>query len=98
MGLAGCCWLAAGSPDLPSSHLSSSSLTASCLSPRNLLPCLPGTSLCLPPPRFPAESIAYFLDPSCLPNSTYFHLLLRQIHRPFRKPLIVMAPKSLLRH
>jgi 2-oxoglutarate dehydrogenase E1 component len=28
----------------------------------------------------------------------YFHLLRRQIKRPFRKPLIVMTPKSLLRH
>ncbi|HEV8132478.1 MAG TPA: 2-oxoglutarate dehydrogenase E1 component [Acidobacteriota bacterium] len=28
----------------------------------------------------------------------YFHALRRQIHRPFRKPLIVMSPKSLLRH
>ncbi len=28
----------------------------------------------------------------------YFHLLRRQVRRPFRKPLIVMAPKSLLRH
>ena len=28
----------------------------------------------------------------------YFHMLRRQIHRPFRKPLIVMTPKSLLRH
>ena len=27
-----------------------------------------------------------------------FHLLRRQIRRPFRKPLIVMTPKSLLRH
>ncbi len=27
----------------------------------------------------------------------YFHLLRRQIHRPFRKPLVVMSPKSLLR-
>jgi len=27
-----------------------------------------------------------------------FHLLRRQIVRPFRKPLIVMSPKSLLRH
>jgi 2-oxoglutarate dehydrogenase E1 component len=28
----------------------------------------------------------------------YFHLLRRQVRRDFRKPLIVMAPKSLLRH
>ncbi len=28
----------------------------------------------------------------------FFHVLRRQIHRPFRKPLIVMSPKSLLRH
>ena len=28
----------------------------------------------------------------------YFHLVRRQILRPWRKPLIVMAPKSLLRH
>ncbi len=27
-----------------------------------------------------------------------FHLLRRQIHRSFRKPLVVMSPKSLLRH
>jgi len=27
-----------------------------------------------------------------------FHALRRQIHRPFRKPLVVMSPKSLLRH
>jgi 2-oxoglutarate dehydrogenase E1 component len=28
----------------------------------------------------------------------FFHALRRQMHRPFRKPLIVMSPKSLLRH
>lgn len=28
----------------------------------------------------------------------YFHLLRRQVKRPFRKPLIVMTPKGLLRH
>src|SRR5262249_11502808 len=27
-----------------------------------------------------------------------FHALRRQVHRPFRKPLVVMSPKSLLRH
>ncbi|MCC5834556.1 MAG: 2-oxoglutarate dehydrogenase E1 component [Opitutales bacterium] len=28
----------------------------------------------------------------------YFHILRRQMHRDFRKPLVIMAPKSLLRH
>jgi 2-oxoglutarate dehydrogenase E1 component len=30
--------------------------------------------------------------------ANYFHVLRRQMHRPFRKPLILMTPKSLLRH
>jgi len=30
--------------------------------------------------------------------SNYFHALRRQIHRDFRKPLVIMTPKSLLRH
>ena len=30
--------------------------------------------------------------------ANYFHALRRQLARPFRKPLVVMAPKSLLRH
>ncbi len=30
--------------------------------------------------------------------SNYFHVLRRQLHRNFRKPLIIMSPKSLLRH
>ena len=30
--------------------------------------------------------------------SNYFHILRRQMHRNFRKPLIMMTPKSLLRH
>ena len=36
----------------------------------------------------------------CVPTTpaNYFHILRRQMHRPFRKPLIVMTPKSLLRH
>jgi 2-oxoglutarate dehydrogenase E1 component len=36
----------------------------------------------------------------CVPTTpaNYFHMLRRQMHRPFRKPLIVMTPKSLLRH
>jgi 2-oxoglutarate dehydrogenase E1 component len=28
----------------------------------------------------------------------YFHLLRRQIRQPFRKPLVILTPKSLLRH
>lgn len=35
---------------------------------------------------------------NCTTPANYFHLLRRQLHRPFRKPLIVMTPKSLLRH
>ena len=36
----------------------------------------------------------------CVPTTPaqMFHLLRRQIKQPFRKPLIVMTPKSLLRH
>ncbi|MBS0472644.1 MAG: 2-oxoglutarate dehydrogenase E1 component [Proteobacteria bacterium] len=36
----------------------------------------------------------------CYPTTpaNYFHVLRRQLHRPFRKPLILMTPKSLLRH
>jgi 2-oxoglutarate dehydrogenase E1 component len=30
--------------------------------------------------------------------ANFFHLLRRQLHRPFRKPLIVFSPKKLLRH
>ncbi len=30
--------------------------------------------------------------------ANFFHVLRRQLNRPFRKPLIVMSPKSLLRH
>lgn len=35
---------------------------------------------------------------NCTTPASYFHLLRRQMHRDFRKPLIVMTPKSLLRH
>ena len=35
---------------------------------------------------------------NCTTPSNYFHVLRRQIHRDFRKPLILMTPKSLLRH
>lgn len=35
---------------------------------------------------------------NCTSPANLFHLLRRQMVRPFRKPLIVMSPKSLLRH
>jgi len=35
---------------------------------------------------------------NCTTPANYFHLLRRQTCLPFRKPLVVMTPKSLLRH
>jgi 2-oxoglutarate dehydrogenase E1 component len=35
---------------------------------------------------------------NCTTPANYFHILRRQIRRDFRKPLIMMTPKSLLRH
>ncbi|MEY3843223.1 MAG: hypothetical protein RIR80_795 [Bacteroidota bacterium] len=35
---------------------------------------------------------------NCTTPANYFHLLRRQMHRPFRKPLMVFSPKSLLRN
>jgi len=35
---------------------------------------------------------------NCTTPANYFHILRRQMHRNFRKPLIIMTPKSLLRH
>jgi 2-oxoglutarate dehydrogenase E1 component len=35
---------------------------------------------------------------NCTTPANYFHILRRQMRRPFRKPLILMTPKSLLRH
>jgi 2-oxoglutarate dehydrogenase E1 component len=35
---------------------------------------------------------------NCTTPSNYFHILRRQVKRDFRKPLIMMTPKSLLRH
>jgi 2-oxoglutarate dehydrogenase E1 component len=35
---------------------------------------------------------------NCSTPANYFHALRRQVHRDFRKPLVVMTPKSLLRH
>ncbi len=35
---------------------------------------------------------------NCTTPANYFHLLRRQLHRSYRKPLMLMTPKSLLRH
>ncbi len=35
---------------------------------------------------------------NCTTPANFFHALRRQLHRKFRKPLVVMTPKSLLRH
>ena len=35
---------------------------------------------------------------NCTTPANYFHILRRQLKRDFRKPLILMTPKSLLRH
>jgi 2-oxoglutarate dehydrogenase E1 component len=35
---------------------------------------------------------------NCSTPANYFHILRRQIHRSIRKPLVLMTPKSLLRH
>ena len=34
---------------------------------------------------------------NCSTPANYFHVLRRQQHRDFRKPLVVIAPKGLLR-
>jgi 2-oxoglutarate dehydrogenase E1 component len=35
---------------------------------------------------------------NCTTPGSFFHVLRRQLHRDFRKPLVVFTPKSLLRH
>jgi 2-oxoglutarate dehydrogenase E1 component len=35
---------------------------------------------------------------NCTTPANYYHMLRRQIHRNFRKPVVLMSPKSLLRH
>ena len=35
---------------------------------------------------------------NCSTPANYFHILRRQVHRDYRKPLVLMTPKSLLRH
>lgn len=54
-------------------------------------------------PEYKADKERPFRDTNiqvCVPttSSNYFHLLRRQLRRKFRKPLIIMSPKKLLRH
>ncbi|HRH67307.1 MAG TPA: 2-oxoglutarate dehydrogenase E1 component, partial [Bacteroidia bacterium] len=35
---------------------------------------------------------------NCTTPANFFHVLRRQLKRPFRKPLVIFSPKSLLRH
>ncbi|XP_077285612.1 oxoglutarate dehydrogenase Nc73EF isoform X2 [Arctopsyche grandis] len=41
---------------------------------------------------------ANWIVANCTTPANYFHILRRQIALPFRKPLVIMTPKSLLRH
>ncbi|KAL7047322.1 hypothetical protein ACKWTF_002863 [Chironomus riparius] len=59
------------------------------------------------PDYFPPESEEFairqlhdinWIVANCSTPGNYFHILRRQIAIPFRKPLILMTPKSLLRH
>lgn len=59
------------------------------------------------PDYFPPESEEFairqlhdinWIVANCSTPANYFHILRRQIVLPFRKPLILMTPKSLLRH
>ncbi len=51
------------------------------------------------PERFLQMSAAdNWIVANCTTPANYFHILRRQLHRNFRKPLILMTPKSLLRH
>eukprot|EP00029_Vermamoeba_vermiformis_P007267 TRINITY_DN309_c0_g1_i1.p1 TRINITY_DN309_c0_g1~~TRINITY_DN309_c0_g1_i1.p1 ORF type:complete len:1036 (+),score=285.46 TRINITY_DN309_c0_g1_i1:380-3109(+) len=57
------------------------------------------------PDHFPGEEELALLDQTAnwqvcnvTTPANYFHLLRRQIHREFRKPLVITTPKSLLKH
>ncbi|KAM6986700.1 2-oxoglutarate dehydrogenase complex component E1-like isoform 5-T5 [Aplochiton taeniatus] len=56
-------------------------------------------------PKLPEEDFAVrqlvdcnWIVVNCSTPANYFHVLRRQIQQPFRKPLIIFTPKSLLRH
>jgi 2-oxoglutarate dehydrogenase E1 component len=49
-------------------------------------------------PEHSSGRVERFLQLCASTPAQYFHLLRRQVNRTFRKPLVVMTPKSLLRH
>ena len=48
--------------------------------------------------RRAAALVQNFIVVNVTTPANYFHVLRRQLVRPFRKPLVVIAPKGLLRH
>lgn len=51
-------------------------------------------------PEFYNDSVkhANYQVCNCSTSANYFHILRRQMHRDFRKPLVLIAPKKLLKH
>ncbi|GLG93121.1 Probable 2-oxoglutarate dehydrogenase E1 component DHKTD1 homolog, mitochondrial, partial [Gryllus bimaculatus] len=51
-------------------------------------------------PNFPFNQLkrTNWIVANCTTPANFFHILRRQMKLPFRKPLIIMSPKSLLRH
>jgi len=49
---------------------------------------------------FPAQQLqdTNWIIANCTTPASLFHILRRQVLLPFRKPLVIMSPKSLLRH
>lgn len=51
-------------------------------------------------PAFEAQQLhdTNWIVANCTTPASFFHLLRRQVLLPFRKPAVIMTPKSLLRH
>jgi 2-oxoglutarate dehydrogenase complex dehydrogenase (E1) component-like enzyme len=65
---------------------------APCVDPAGAASLVPGYS-----DKSMTEALNFIVANPTTP-ANYFHLLRRQIHRPWRKPLVVFSPKTLLRH